>query len=284
MEDVDSDGTELFRFSRESVMNLDDFFNDEAKMQRNRRDATRAEKAINEDIQRTSQLINSQAGVETVELKDFIIKRQLGRGTFGRVYLAELPAKNRLYAIKGIRKDKLIDTNQIQSTFNEMNVMLEAQHPNLCGMEYFFQTESRLYFVMPHIKGGDMYAHMRKYHKFDEIIVKFYITQIVLGIGQLHQRNIIHRDLKLENIMLCENGYIKLIDFGMSRVLAPGNDHATTYAGTAEYMAPEMLDRNSNYNFAIDWWAVGILMYELLTGVTPFFHQNRNQLNRNIMN
>ena len=200
------------------------------------------------------------------------------------MYLAELPSTNRLYAIKGIRKDKLIDTDKIQSTFNELSIMLEAQHQNLCGMEYFFQTDSRLYFVMPHIAGGDMYAHLRKYQKFDEVVVKFYITQIVLGIGQLHQRNIIHRDLKLENIMLCENGYIKLIDFGMSRILAPGNDQATTYAGTAEYMAPEMLDRNLDYNHSIDWWAVGILMYELLTGATPFFSQKRSQLNWNIMN
>ena len=112
---------------------------------------------------RDSEVIQIAPEAQAVQLHDFNIKRELGRGAFGRVYLAELGNTGKLYAIKGIRKDKLIDSNQIVSTFNEMNIMLQVQHPNLCGMEYFFQTAFRLYFVMPHIPGGDMHKLLRQY-------------------------------------------------------------------------------------------------------------------------
>lgn len=126
---------------------------------------------------------------------------------------------------------------------------------------------------MPYIKGGDLYGLLRKHRTLPEHIIRFYITQIVIAIGQLHGHGIVHRDLKLENIMLCQNGYLKLIDYGMAKMLE-GDTKAQTLAGTSEYMAPEMLAKTRSYDKGIDWWAVGILIFEMLTGKTPFYTSN----------
>ena len=123
---------------------------------------------------------------------------------------------------------------------------------------------------MPFIRGGELYKILRYHRNFREPIIKFYITQIVIGVGKLHEKGIMHRDIKAENIMMCENGYLKLIDFGLAHKLKPGQV-AQTVCGTVEYMAPEVL-QEQDYGLWVDWWSVGILMYEMLFGVTPFFH------------
>lgn len=128
---------------------------------------------------------------------------------------------------------------------------------------------------------------MQYHKKFKEDIVKFYITQLVIAVGELHDKGVIHRDLKLENIMMQENGYLKLIDFGMSRSLSHGQ-LTQTFLGTPEYIAPEMFLTESKrivgYDKSIDWWAIGILAYEMIVGRTPFYHNNRRVLNNKIMN
>ena len=125
---------------------------------------------------------------------------------------------------------------------------------------------------MPYISGGELYHLLKSYQKFPEMFVKVFIIQIVTAVGYLHELDLVHRDLKLENIMVCDDGYIKLIDFGMATMLKPG-ERSGDYVGTAEYMAPEILenskDRQTDKN--VDWWAVGIIAYELMFGWTPFF-------------
>ena len=147
------------------------------------------------------------------------------------------------------------------------------RHPFLSHLEYFFQTEVRLYFIMPFIKGGDLYRLLKIKKRLAENAVRFFITQIVLAVGKLHDLNIMHRDMKLENIMIEENGYLKLIDYGLAKFLEQG-DVATTKAGTVEYFAPEMIStsKKRGYDKQADWWAVGIIAFELLTGVTPYHH------------
>lgn len=142
--------------------------------------------------------------------------------------------------MKAIRKDLLVDQNFIKATLLEKQIMSEIDHPFICGMDYFFQTEERLYFIMPYIRGGELFKLLRARKRLSEQLVKFIGTQVVIAIGKLHERGILHRDLKLENVMVCENGYIKLIDFGMSRTLAQ-DQLANTFVGTPEYQAPEML-------------------------------------------
>ena len=148
-----------------------------------------------------------------VQLEDFEIQCQLGRGTFGRVYLAILPATGKKYAIKAIRKDVLLEYDQITSTALEKDILFSADHPYLCGMDYMFQSEARIYFVMPFINGGELYKIFQEQKRFDESVVKFYAAQIIIGIGKLHEKGIMHRDLKLENILLAddpENGDIQI--------------------------------------------------------------------------
>lgn len=174
----------------------------------------------------------------------------------------------------------LLDTDQVESTMLEKTIMMTTQHPFLANMEYIFQSDMRLYFVMPFIDGGELYKVYIKEKRFPEYVVKFYAAQIVLGIGGLHDQGFMHRDMKLENIMLDSRGYLKLIDFGLAKLIG---QQAMTLCGTAEYMSPEMT-REVGHTYSTDWWAVGILIYEMLIGITPFFNKNRLKLFQRINN
>ena len=138
-------------------------------------------------------------------------------------------------------------------------------------MDFVFQNDLRVYFVMPFVRGGELYLHFAKNKRFPEEAVKFYAIQIILGIGYLHDQGIAHRDLKLENILIEENGYLKIIDFGLAKIIKD-HEETTTFLGTPEYIAPEVITRKG-HDKAVDWWAVGILIYEMLIGVTPFYNK-----------
>ena len=139
------------------------------------------------DMQRQSTLIGKSMYVESVTLEDFDLKMQLGRGAFGRVYLAELSITGKKYAIKAIRKDKILDNGMLKVTKMEKDILCSIVHPFLCGMDYFFQTALRLYFVMPFIEGGDLFDMLKVKKRFTETTVKFYAMQLILGIDYLHK-------------------------------------------------------------------------------------------------
>lgn len=232
---------------------------------------------------RSSTLMKSKAslkGQKEPELADFQIINQLGRGTFGRVYLAEWMGKK--YAIKAIRKDVLIEYDQVKNTKLERDIMFECDHVNLVSMDYLFQNESRLYFVMPFVRGGELYKIFQTQKRFQEQTVKFYAAQIALAIGELHSKGIAHRDLKLENILIDERGFLKVIDYGLAKTLGEG-ETTTSFCGTPEYLAPEMVT-HAGHDFRVDWWALGVLIYEMTIGVTPFYNRNRQVLVSKIKN
>jgi len=175
-----------------------------------------------------------------ITLEDFNILMVIGRGTFGKVFLAELSTDKKLYAIKSIRKDVLIKFDQVENTILEKDIMFECDHPFLVGMEYLFQNDLRLYFVMPFVRGGELYKVFQSMKRFKEETVVFYAAQMAIAIGYLHSKGIVHRDLKLENVLVDQDGYLKIIDYGLAKILDEDQE-ATSFCGTPEYLAPEMV-------------------------------------------
>jgi serine/threonine protein kinase len=142
-------------------------------------------------------------------------------------------------------------------------------------MDYIYQNEFRLYFFLKYVRGGNLYDHLFKNKRFPEDTVKFYAAQIACALGYLHANKIVHRDLKPENVLVDETGYIYLADFGLSKFLQATTELTHSFCGTAEYLAPEILDMRG-HGFAVDWWTFGILVYEMATGRPPFMHKNHH--------
>lgn len=228
------------------------------------------------DDEGNSTLYINHESIKSVNLDSFHILKVLGRGGFGKVYLVEHNDTKELYAMKSIKKDILIEENQIENTLLEKKILQNIDHPFLCSLEFCFQTIDRIYFIMPFIKGGELFTHLSRVKQFNEDKARFYAAQIAMGLDYLHKLGIVYRDLKPENILIDELGYLVMTDFGMSKRLALG-ELATTFCGTPEYVAPEIIT-NNGYNHAADWWSFGVLIYEMLCGIPPFFSENNNKL------
>lgn len=230
------------------------------------------------NLQRTKScsLYQKNKSDKKVMLDEFKTLKVIGKGSYGRVYLVEMISTGQIYAMKELRKDVLIDTDQIQNTRIEKEIMKNANHPFLISLDYVFQTPGKIFFVMKFMKGGELYGIMSKEKRFSEKRAKFYIAQIILALTHLHENKIIYRDLKPENILVDEDGYICLADFGLARFLED-DKKAMSFCGTPEYMAPEII-LGEGHNKAADWWSLGVLLYEMVIGVPPFYSQNHNTM------
>jgi serum/glucocorticoid-regulated kinase 2 len=216
-------------------------------------------------------------------IEDFDQLKVLGQGAFGKVVLAQKKDNKKIYAVKILKKKEVLETGQLEHTLAEKMILSHINHPFLVGLEYAFQTDERIYFVMEFMKGGEMFQHMTKLKRFSEKQCKFYAACVILGLGHLHTKNYIYRDLKLENILLDEHGYAKLTDFGLAKFIQK-EDKALTFCGTPEYLAPEVI-LGQGHNRPADWWSLGILIYEMVHGLPPFYDQNVNNMyNRIIKN
>lgn len=217
---------------------------------------------------------------EEICLDDFEILKVLGKGAFGKVVLAQKKDNHKYYAIKMLKKAQIISTNMFQKTLAEKTILQEMNSPFLVGLEYAFQTETKLYFVLEFMVGGELFNHIRREGRFTEQRAKFYAICIIFGIGFLHDHNYIYRDLKLENVLLDDKGYAVLTDFGFAKFLAH-NEKTRTFCGTPDYVAPEILSEQG-HDRMVDWWSLGVLIYEMIHGQTPFFSPNRDMMYQNI--
>jgi len=220
-----------------------------------------------------SSTIYSSTGEDDCKLEDLIIRRVIGKGAFGKVFMVENKLNGKFYAMKSLRKDMIIDYEQLEATKLEKYILSSSHHPFIVQMQYVLQNEIRVYFLMDLILGGELFTLILNEKRFPENRVRFYASQVILAIGFLHGKKIIYRDLKPENILISEDGYIKLADFGLSRILN-SDEQALTFWGTAEYLSPEMI-AETGHDFTSDWWAVGVLIYEMLIGIPPFYHKNK---------
>jgi len=184
--------------------------------------------------------------------------------------------------MKVLRKNYLVETDCVEGTRTERDILRTVRHPFVVSLHYAFQTEGKVYLVMDFLNGGQLFFHLRNEAMFSEDLVRFYAGEIVLAIQHLHSLNIIHRDLKPENILLDSEGHIGLTDFGLAKDNMRDTEKTSTFCGTMEYMAPEMVE-GCGYGKSTDWWSVGVLIYDMLTGNPPFTAKDQGLLKKKIL-
>ncbi|KFQ97637.1 RAC-beta serine/threonine-protein kinase, partial [Opisthocomus hoazin] len=218
-------------------------------------------------------------------MNDFDYLKLLGKGTFGKVILVREKATGRYYAMKILRKEVIIAKvraepqrrDEVAHTVTESRVLQNTRHPFLTALKYAFQTNDRLCFVMEYANGGELFFHLSRERVFTEDRARFYGAEIVSALEYLHSRDVVYRDIKLENLMLDKDGHIKITDFGLCKEGITDGATMKTFCGTPEYLAPEVLEDN-DYGRAVDWWGLGVVMYEMMCGRLPFYNQDHERL------
>jgi len=211
-------------------------------------------------------------------LDAFKLIKVIGKGSFGKVFLVREIKTSQMFALKVLKKDNIIKRNQVEHTKTERSVLGYVKHPFIVGLNMAFQSREKLYFVLDYCAGGELFFHLGKLGKFKESRSRFYAAEIILAISYVHTLDIIYRDLKPENVLLDGTGHIRLTDFGLSKEgISSSSSGANSFCGTPEYLAPEILNRQG-HGRGVDWWSLGALLYEMLTGLPPFYCQDRERL------
>eukprot|EP00457_Paulinella_chromatophora_P005688 gb/GEZN01005705.1/.p1 GENE.gb/GEZN01005705.1/~~gb/GEZN01005705.1/.p1 ORF type:complete len:353 (-),score=57.81 gb/GEZN01005705.1/:555-1613(-) len=202
----------------------------------------------------------------------FNIGDTLGTGTFGRVRLVqhEVEGEPKYFALKMLKKSEIIRLKQVEHIKAEKIILTEITHPYIVNLFTAFQDEKNLYMLMEYVIGGELFSQLRKVGRFSNDTSRFYASEIVLALEYLHKLNIVYRDLKPENLLIDADGHMKITDFGFAKHV---QDRTWTLCGTPEYLAPEII-QSKGHGKAVDWWALGILIYEMLAGYPPFYDEN----------
>lgn len=211
----------------------------------------------------------------------FDLLKLIGEGAFGRVILVRNRLNKRLYAMKAISKSLLRKKNNMTYMQSERDILTKISHPFIVTLWFAFQSEARLFLVMDFLAGGELFFHLKRKGLILEHEARLYLAEMVLAVEFLHSMGVVHRDLKPENVLLHRSGHVCLTDFGLAKEVGDSSK-VRTLCGTSEYMAPEMLLRNG-YTKAVDWWSLGALFFEMLTGKPPFTAKSSKELDRKIM-
>ncbi|KAL4483652.1 hypothetical protein ABPG72_006718 [Tetrahymena utriculariae] len=213
---------------------------------------------------------------EGISINNFTLLKMIGEGAYAKVYLVRKLDNQKVYALKILKKKKIQELGQQHRVILEKDILANIEsHPFIIKLHYSFQNDTKLFFALDFCPGGELFSILSRKHKFDEEQCRFYASQIVLAIEHLHKHNIIYRDLKPENVILDKEGYIRISDFGLSKDNIE-EQTAFSVCGTPEYLAPEILN-NSGHGKPVDWWALGNLIYEMLTGLPPFYVENNRE-------
>ncbi|KAJ8610070.1 hypothetical protein MRB53_038797 [Persea americana] len=210
---------------------------------------------------------DSKATKGKYSLTDFNFQRTLGTGSFGRVHLVQSKHNQRFYAVKVLKKAQVVKMKQVEHTNDERKMLAEVKHPFLITLWGTFSDSKNLYMVMDFVEGGELFSLLRKSQRFPNPVAKFYAAEVALALDYLHSLNIIYRDLKPENLLLDRHGHLRITDFGFAKRVP---DITWTLCGTPDYLAPEVVS-SKGYNKSVDWWSLGILIFEMLCGFTPFW-------------
>lgn len=237
-------------------------------------------KAWLDALNEARELANSRA--EKVSVNDFDLLTLVGKGSFGKVMQVRKKDTGKIYAMKVLDKKHILEHNEVEHTLSEKNILQKLHHPFLVNLNYSFQTEDKLYFILDYVNGGELFYHLQREKRFPEPRVQFYAAEILLALEYLHAHGIIYRDLKPENLLLTSEGHIVLTDFGLCKEGIKDDEKTGTFCGTPEYLAPEVL-KGKGYGKAVDWWSFGSLVYEMLTGLPPFYSQDVQEMYRKIM-
>uniref|UniRef100_A0AAQ4PW90 protein kinase C n=1 Tax=Gasterosteus aculeatus aculeatus TaxID=481459 RepID=A0AAQ4PW90_GASAC len=222
---------------------------------------------------------------EGLQMEEFNCISVLGRGHFGKVLLAEHKKSGKLYAIKALKKGDIVTRDEVDSLMCEkriFEVINVSQHPFLVNLYGCFQTADHVCFVMAYSPGGDLMTHIHA-SIFTENQAWFYSSCVLLGLEFLHQNQIVYRDLKLDNLLMDADGFVRIADFGLCKEGMGHGDRTTTFCGTPEFLAPEVLTDN-NYTRSVDWWGLGVLVYEMLVGESPFPGDDEEEVFDSIVN
>ncbi|KAF0684718.1 Aste57867_23319 [Aphanomyces stellatus] len=254
--------------------------------------------ATDEELEREIEDELALYNTPKTSLDDFELLKVIGKGSYGKVTLVRKKDNDKLYAMKMLSKINVKRRNQVEHTRTERRVLGVAKHPYIVHLHYAFQTKQKLYFVIDYCPGGELFFHLSRMERFPETMACFYAAEITLALDHLHQLGVVYRDLKPENILFDSVGHVLLgtssrfvvvsfifdfhllfvADFGLAKEgITDGAEGTNSMCGTPEYLPPEILDR-VGHGTSVDWWALGMVLYEMLTGLPPWYTRNRQKL------
>lgn len=247
-------------------------------------EAVKAQELVENDSAEEESLVLNQddsVKIRGVGLEDFEVLKVVGQGAFAKVFQVRKKGTSEVYAMKVMRKDRIMEKNHAEYMKAERDILTKIDHPFIVQLRYSFQTKYRLYLVLDFVNGGHLFFQLYHQGLFREDLARIYAAEIVSAVSHLHKNGIMHRDLKPENVLLDADGHALLTDFGLAKQYEE-NTRSNSLCGTMEYMSPEII-LGKGHDKAADWWSVGILLFEMLTGKPPFIGGNREKVQQKII-